>query len=116
MVTSVLRRRGMLAGALALATALVLTACQGGGKKSGGGGTEAKDDGTTLTLWTRAPTQAYTQSLVNAYNSSHKNKVKLTAFPADSYQQKVASAAGAKRLPDILASDVVYTPNYASRG
>ena len=109
------RRRGVLAGSIALVAVLALAACQSGGKKgSGGGGTAATDDGTTLTLWTRAPTQAFTQSLVDAYNSSHKNKVKLTAFPADSYQQKVASAAGAKQLPDILASDVVYAPNYAS--
>ncbi|HEY2985339.1 MAG TPA: sugar ABC transporter substrate-binding protein [Jatrophihabitantaceae bacterium] len=111
------RRRGVLAGSIALVAVLALAACQSGGKKgSGGGGTAATDDGTTLTLWTRAPTQAFTQSLVDAYNSSHKNKVKLTAFPADSYQQKVASAAGAKQLPDILAADVVYAPNYASKG
>lgn len=118
-MTSVGRRwRSVVAGVVALVAALALAACQGGSSKSGGGGggTAAKDDGTTLTLWTRAPTQAFTQSLVDAYNSSHKNKVKLTAFPADSYQQKVASAAGAKRLPDILASDVVYAPNYASKG
>src|SRR6266545_3306279 len=117
MVTSVPRRRGLITGALALVTALALTSCQGGSKGGGGGGgTAAKDDGTTLTLWTRAPTQAFTQSLVDAYNASHKNQVKLTAFPADSYQQKVASAAGGKKLPDILASDVVYAPNYASKG
>jgi len=114
MVSSI-GRRGVLASVLV--AALALTACQGGSKKGGGsGGTKAADDGTTLTLWTRAPTQAFTQSLVDAYNSSHKNQVKLTAFPADSYQQKVASAAGAKQLPDILASDVVYAPNYASKG
>ena len=111
------RRRGVVAG-LAIVTALTLAACQGGSKGGGGGGggTAAKDDGTTLTLWTRAPTQTFTQTLVDAYNKSHKNQVKLTAFPADSYQQKVASAAGAKQLPDILASDVVYAPNYASKG
>lgn len=107
-----------LTAAAGVAAAL-LVGCQGESSSGGGGaggGTAAKDDGTTLTLWTRAPTQGFTQVLVDAYNSSHQNKVKLTAFPADSYQQKVATAAGAKQLPDILASDVVYTPNYASKG
>ncbi|HJP77703.1 MAG TPA: sugar ABC transporter substrate-binding protein [Pseudonocardiaceae bacterium] len=103
------------AGLLFLVTALVLTGCQGAGP-SGSSGTNAVDDGTTLTLWTRAPTEAFTKALVDAYNSSHKNKVQLTQFPADSYQQKVASAAGGKQLPDILASDVVYAANYASKG
>jgi len=67
-------------------------------------------------LWTRSPTQTFTQTLVDAYNASHRNKVKMTAFPADSYQQKVGTAAGAKQLPDVLAADVVYAPNYASKG
>jgi multiple sugar transport system substrate-binding protein len=74
------------------------------------------DDGTTITMWTRSPTVTFSQTLVDAYNASHKNKVKLTAFPADSYQQKVGTAAGAKQLPDVLAADVVYAPNYAAKG
>jgi multiple sugar transport system substrate-binding protein len=67
-------------------------------------------------MWTRAATATFTQTLIDAYNASHKNKVKLTVIPNDSYQQKVGSAAGGKQLPDILASDVVYAPNYASKG
>jgi multiple sugar transport system substrate-binding protein len=117
-MTSVGRRwRSVLAGVVALVAALALAACQGGSSGGGGGGgTAAKDDGTKLTMWTRAATQAFTQSLVDEYNKTHKNQVKLTAFPNDSYQQKVASAAGAKQLPDILASDVAYAANYASKG
>jgi multiple sugar transport system substrate-binding protein len=67
-------------------------------------------------MWTRSPTATFSQTLVDAYNAGHKNKVKLTVFPADSYQQKVGTAAGAKQLPDVLASDVVYAPNYAANG
>src|SRR5262249_26525011 len=72
--------------------------------------------GTTITMWTRSSTATFTQTLVDAYNASHKNKVRLTIFPADSYQQKVGTAAGARQLPDVLASDVVYAPNYAAKG
>lgn len=99
-----------------LAGALVLAGCQSGPSTSSAGDTGAVDDGTTITMWTRSPTATFTQNLVDAYNASHKNQVKLTAFPADSYQQKVGTAAGAGDLPDVLAADVVYAPNYASKG
>jgi multiple sugar transport system substrate-binding protein len=104
------------AAVVLLAGALLLTACQSGPTESSAGSTGTVDDGTTLTMWTRSPTVAFSQTLVDAYNASHKNKVQLTAFPADSYQQKVGTAAGAKQLPDILAADVVYAPNYSSKG
>ena len=110
------RRRLVGAGVFAT-TVVLLAACQSapdGGTASGDTGT--KDDGTALTMWTRSATATFSQTLVDAYNSSHKNKVKLTVIPADSYQQKVGTAAGAKQLPDVLAADVVYAPNYASKG
>jgi multiple sugar transport system substrate-binding protein len=107
------RLRGVAA---VLAGVLTLSACQSGPSGSSAGDTGSADDGTTITMWTRSPTQAFTQSLVDAYNAGHENKVKLTAFPADSYQQKVGTAAGGKDLPDVLAADVVYAPNYASKG
>jgi multiple sugar transport system substrate-binding protein len=102
--------------AVLLAGALVLAACQSGPSTASGGDTGAVDDGTTITMWTRSPTATFSQTLIDAYNASHKNKIKLTVFPADSYQQKVGTAAGARQLPDILAADVVYAPNYASKG
>ena len=107
------RPRGIAA---VLAGVLALAACQSGPSTSSASDTGSADDGTTITLWTRAPTQTFTQTLVDAYNAGHENQVKMTAFPADSYQQKVGTAAGAKQLPDVLAADVVYAPNYASKG
>jgi multiple sugar transport system substrate-binding protein len=100
----------------ATAAVLFLSACQSAPSGTSGSEVLAADDGTTLTMWTRSPTATFSQTLVDAYNASHKNKVQLTVFPADSYQQKVGTAAGAKQLPDILAADVVYAPNYASKG
>ncbi|HMI70175.1 MAG TPA: sugar ABC transporter substrate-binding protein [Solirubrobacteraceae bacterium] len=67
-------------------------------------------------MWTRAATQAQSQRLVKAYNASHKNKVDLTIIPTDNYQARVAAAAGGKNLPDVFASDVIYAPNYTSKG
>ncbi|MFI6481153.1 ABC transporter substrate-binding protein [Nonomuraea sp. NPDC050663] len=70
----------------------------------------------TITMWTRAATQAQSERLVKAYNSSHKNQVKLTVIPTDNYQPRIAAAAGAKQLPDIFAADVIFVPNYTSQG
>lgn len=107
-------RRAVLATAVAI-TALVLSGCGSSSSSSGGRGGSA-DDGTTVTMWTRAGTQTQTQALVDAYNASHKNKVKLTVFPNEQYPDKVATSAGAHALPDIFTSDVVFAPNYVNQG
>ncbi|WP_158862306.1 ABC transporter substrate-binding protein [Leifsonia sp. AG29] len=74
------------------------------------------DDGTSLTMWARDANGNIAQTLVNEYNKTHKNKVKLTVIPTNSYQTKVGAAAGSNGLPDILAADVVYSPNYVKQG
>jgi multiple sugar transport system substrate-binding protein len=114
-VITTLRR---LVGALAACALLALAAgCGGddepeGGSAAGGGA----DNGTTITMWTRAATQAQSERLVEAYNAQHRNKVELTVIPTDNYQARVAAAAGGKNLPDVFASDVIYAPNYTSQG
>ena len=102
--------------AAAFAGLALLAACQSAANDSSANDTSAKDDGTKLTMWTRSHTATFTQTLIDQYNKTHKNKVDLTVIPADSYQQKVGSGAGSKTLPDILATDVVYAPNYAAKG
>lgn len=102
-------RKTLAVGAGLLTAALVLTAC-GGSTQSGG-----SDDVDELTMWARSSTQDYTQALVDAYNADHDTRIKLTIVASDSFQQKVGAAAGAGSLPDILASDVVYAPNYAKQ-
>jgi multiple sugar transport system substrate-binding protein len=107
-----MRRR--LAGISLLGVlALTAAACGGGG---GAGGATPADGPVTITMWTRAATQTQTERLVQAYNSSHKNQVKLTVIPTDNYQPRIAAAAGAKQLPDVFAADVIFVPNYTSQG
>jgi multiple sugar transport system substrate-binding protein len=107
--------KSIIACALALAA---LAGCGSSNDNGGGGGgdTAGADDGTKITMWTRAATQSQSQRLVKAYNASHKNKVALTIIPTDNYQARVAAAAGGKNLPDVFASDVIYAPNYTSKG
>src|SRR4026209_2803300 len=79
-------------------------------------GADGVDDGTELTLWTRAPLEKQAKLLVEAYNASHKNQVKLTVVPNDDYVAKVGAAAGSSSLPDLFAADIVYVPNWVKQG
>jgi multiple sugar transport system substrate-binding protein len=99
---------------------LGVAACGGDDDSGGTGATEAGpngvDDGSELTLWTRAPLEKQAKLLVDAYNASHQNKVKLTVVPNDDYVAKVGAAAGSDGLPDLFAADIVYVPNWVSQG
>ncbi len=74
------------------------------------------DDGTQLTLWTRAATQVRVDQLVQAYNAGHKNQITATYVVTDDYQTKVGAAAAANGLPDLFSADVVFMPNWTSAG
>jgi ABC-type sugar transport system, periplasmic component len=111
----------------ASAVALSLAACSGGAaapatsaqtstSTAPSAGTDGTDDGTTLTLWTRAPLEKQAKLLVAAYNASHKNQIELTVVPNDDYVAKVGAAAGSGGLPDLFAADIVYVPNWVKQG
>lgn len=74
------------------------------------------DDGTQLTMWTRAPLERQANALVAAYNSSHKNQVKLEIIPNDDMEGKVGAAATNNELPDLMAGDVVRLPYWVDAG
>jgi multiple sugar transport system substrate-binding protein len=108
-----------LAGVLVATLALTVAACGGddtSGTDAAGAGPNGVDDGSELTLWTRAPLEKQAKLLVDAYNASHQNKVKLTVVPNDDYVAKVGAAAGSGGLPDLFAADIVYVPNWVNQG
>lgn len=98
--------------AAVVTAALVVTAL---GACSSGGGGGAASTNATITMWARSE-NTVTPKLVAAYNKSHKAQIKLTIIPGDNFITKVATAAGSKSLPDVLVSDVVYSPNYVQQG
>ncbi len=118
------RRRPAFRAATAALVAGVLVGGLAACSTSGGGDTAAPadipaagtDDGTTLTLWTRAPLERQAKLLVEAYNASHENQVELTVVPNDDYVAKVGAAAGSGGLPDLFAADIVYVPNWVEQG
>lgn len=110
------RRAQLAIAASAVLAAGLLGACSESGGSSTTPPAAAVDDGAQLTLWTRAATEAVSKAYAEAYNATHKNKVAVTAYPNEEYPAKLASAAGAKALPDLFGSDVVFAPQYASQG
>lgn len=120
MITTRRRAAFRAATAFVAAGALVggLTACAGGGSPAPAESIPAEgvDDGSTLTLWTRAPLEKQANLLVDAYNASHENQVELTVVPNDDYVAKVGAAAGSGGLPDLFAADIVYVPNWVEQG
>jgi multiple sugar transport system substrate-binding protein len=113
-------RRAIAGIAVATLTMTGLAACGGDDKGTAaapaGAGVDGVDDGSPLTLWTRAPLELQAKALVDAYNGSHKNQVKLSIVPNDDYVAKVGAAAGSGDLPDLFAADIVYVPNWAKAG
>ncbi|MEG3615406.1 sugar ABC transporter substrate-binding protein [Isoptericola haloaureus] len=97
-----------------------LTACSDGGTSAGSEPAEMSatgtDDGTTLTMWTRAPLERQARTLVDAYNASHENQVDLEIVPNDDMEGKVGAAATNGELPDLLAGDVVRLPYWVTNG
>ncbi len=100
-----------VAATLAVLGLVLSTGACGESAPDAGGAT-----GQTLSIWTRAATEAQTRAFVEAYNKLGRNKVELTVVPNDSYLQQVSTAAGGRNLPDVLGADVVYAPNFIKQG
>lgn len=99
-----------LAGAALLGT---LGACGKGSASS------SSEDSNEITMWTHNagnPEELKAiEDVVAAYNSSSdaKAKVKVQAFPQDSYNDSVVAAASAGNLPCIVDIDGPNVPNWA---
>ncbi|OIJ67155.1 extracellular solute-binding protein [Streptomyces mangrovisoli] len=108
-------RRGIAATALVASIALAATACGGSDKDSG------KADGpVTITWWdtSNATNEAPTyKALIKEFEAANKNiTVKYVNVPFDQAQNKFDTAAGATGAPDVLRSEVGWTPAFAKKG
>ena len=108
-------RRGIAATALVASLALAATAC-GGDSDSG----DKADGPVTITWWdsSNATNEAPTyQALVKEFEAANKDvKVTYVNVPFDQAQNKFDTAAGASGAPDVLRSEVGWTPAFAKKG
>ncbi|WP_151482192.1 extracellular solute-binding protein [Streptomyces albicerus] len=106
-------RRGIAATALVASLALAATAC-GGDSDSG----EA-DGPVTITWWdtSNATNEAPVyKALAKEFEKANPGiKVKYVNVPFDQAQNKFDTAAGSKGAPDILRSEVGWTPAFAKK-
>jgi arabinogalactan oligomer/maltooligosaccharide transport system substrate-binding protein len=107
-------RRGTAATALVASLALAATACGGSG-----GGSGKSDGPVTITWWdtSNATNEAPTyQALVADFEKANPTiKVKYVNVPFDQAQNKFDTAAGSKGAPDVLRSEVGWTPAFAKK-
>jgi arabinogalactan oligomer/maltooligosaccharide transport system substrate-binding protein len=108
-------RRGIAATALMASLALAATAC--GGSDSG---SDKSDGPTTITWWdtSNATNEAPTyKALAQEFEKANPTiKVKYVNVPFDQAQNKFDTAAGSKGAPDLLRSEVGWTPAFAKKG
>ncbi|MGW5127925.1 extracellular solute-binding protein [Streptomyces sp. NPDC004069] len=109
-------RRGIAATALVASFALAATACGGSDSNNGG-----KAGGpVTITWWdtSNATNEAPTyQALAKQFEAANKGiKVKYVNVQFDQAQNKFDTAAGSKGAPDVLRSEVGWTPAFAKKG
>ncbi|MFJ9538216.1 extracellular solute-binding protein [Streptomyces sp. NPDC101225] len=108
-------RRGIAATALVASLALAATAC--GGSDSG---SDKSSGPVTITWWdtSNATNEAPTyQALVKEFEAANKGiKVNYVNVPFDQAQNKFDTAAGSKGAPDVLRSEVGWTPAFAKKG
>jgi multiple sugar transport system substrate-binding protein len=118
MVGSSVRRWGVAVAASALVALAGAAAPLGVGAQSldPKAGEQGTDDGTSLTMWTRAATEARATAIVDAYNQTHQNQIELRIVPTDEYVGVVGNAATSNQLPDLFSADVVFMPNWTSAG
>ena len=106
--------RPRLAGIGHPSALLALTAAACG---SGGGGRAARRRRpVTITMWTRAATQAQSERLVKAYNATHKNQVKLTVIPTDDYQPRSPPRPAPSSCPTCSPPTWSSPRSYTSQG
>lgn len=68
---------------------------------------------TELSFWIRSSGSGYTKPLVDAYNKTHKTKIKLTLIPDANFVQKFGTAVAGGNAPDIVAVDLIYLPAFS---
>lgn len=111
--------------AVAVASALVLSACGGAASPTPpsqsappASQSAAATSGTPITMqmWGRSVDQKVYEAVVKQWNATHKNQIELTLIPPAEYIARVSAAASGGQLPDLLDVDLIYMPDFIDQG
>ena len=70
----------------------------------------------TLSMWVRESAADPGQLMVDLWNSSHDNKIELTAIPDSQVITKLATSVQAGNAPDLVSFDLIYMPDFMKAG
>jgi multiple sugar transport system substrate-binding protein len=76
----------------------------------------AADESVTMSFWSRDSNRAMVETLINAWNETHPNKIEFTSIPVNDFFTKFGTAVTAGVGPDITAIDLIYVPQFADAG
>jgi len=67
-------------------------------------------------LWARADSSNFMPRIVDAFNKSHTDQIKLDIIPNAEIIQKYGTSVAGGTAPDALSLDLIYTPSFAAAG
>jgi multiple sugar transport system substrate-binding protein len=70
----------------------------------------------TANIWVRADASNFMPKIVDAFNASHENQVKLDIIPNAEIIPKYGAALAGGTAPDGLSLDLIYTPAFSASG
>ncbi|MFO1539091.1 MAG: ABC transporter substrate-binding protein [Chloroflexota bacterium] len=73
-------------------------------------------DPITMQMWGRNVDEVVYNALIEEWNATHVNQIELTIIPSADYVARVAAAASAGELPDLLDVDLIYMPDFIEQG
>ena len=78
--------------------------------------TASSVDAETLSMWVRESAADPGQLMVDLWNTSHDNKIELTAIPDSQVITKLATSVQAGNAPDLVSFDLIYMPDFMKAG
>ena len=73
-------------------------------------------DAETLSMWVRESAADPGQLMVDLWNTTHDNKIELTAIPDSQVITKLATSVQAGNAPDLVSFDLIYMPDFMKAG
>ena len=73
-------------------------------------------DAETLSMWVRESAADPGQLMVDLWNTTHDNKIELTAIPDTQVITKLATSVQAGNAPDLVSFDLIYMPDFMKAG